>query len=278
MLLNLSLDKKIVEIPIVQIRPGKTKVRKIFEQSKMKELAQSIGKNGLIHPIEVRKIGSDEYEVISGERRLRAAVMCGKRKIQCIVIDCDEKQAGIISLTENIQRRDLNIFEEAQSIERLMKEYGMTRQEVALRTGRNLADVINRIKLLKLEEEERAIMMKYMLTEYHAYALLRIEDPVMRRVALSEVIEKGMNVRQTEKYIEEILEGGFRKYERKQKNKLIIKNIEIFENSISKAIDLMQESGLDADAEKTEESGYIEYTIRIPKRRRIKEKKNTKTA
>ena len=278
MLLNVGFDRKIIEIPIVQIRPRKNKLRKLYEHERMRELAQSIGKNGIIHPIEVRRINVSEYEVISGERRLRAAIMCGKKKIPCIVTDCDDKQASIKSLSENLQRSELNFFEEASAIERIMKDYKMSRQETALMLGKKLSYIIGRLKLLKLNEEERSIIIRYMLTEHHANALLRIEDPVMRRIALSEIIERGMNVSQTERYIDDILECTTSKFIRKQKNKVIIKNIEIFENTISKAIDVMQSSGLEADAERKDESGCIEYIIRIPKAKRMREKKNSKTA
>lgn len=278
MLLNVGLERKITEIPIVQIRPRKNKLRMVYEHDQMRELAQNIGKNGLIHPIEVRRINTTEYEVISGERRLRAAIMCGKKKISCIVIDCDDKQASIMSLSENMQRSGLNFFEEAQSIDWLMKEYKMSRQETALMLGRKLSYVISKLKLLKLNEEEQSIITRYMLTEHHANALIKIEDPVIRRIALSEIIERGMNVSQTEQYIDGILESTDSKFIRKQKNKVIIKNIEIFENTICKAIDLMQRSGLAANAERRDESGCIEYIIRIPKARKTKEKRNSKTA
>lgn len=278
MLLSIGSDKKVTEIPIVQIRPCRTQARKAFSHEKMRELAQSISSNGIIQPLAVRKISTIEYEIISGERRLRAAVICGRKKVPCIVMECDDRQAGILSLVENLQRCDLNFFEEAEGINKLMTDYGMSRQEISQKLGKKLTAVSNKLRILKLTEEEKEIIIKYDLTERHARALLRISDQIMRRIALSEIIEEGMNVTQSEKYIEEMLAEKSRQHRKKQKNRLVIKNIKIFENTINRAVDTMRSSGIQAVAGQKETEDFIEYTVRIQKNKSKTDEQKTMTA
>lgn len=278
MLLSIGSNKRITEIPIVQIRPCRTQARKNFPHEQMCELALSVKQNGILQPITVRKLSTVEYELISGERRLRAAAMCGKKKIPCIVMNCSDKQAGVYSLVENLQRCDLNFFEEAEGIERLMTLYGLSRAEAAKKLGKRQYTIANKLRILRLTDEERDIILKYELTEKHARALLRINDVVLRRMILSEIIEEGMNVRQSEKYIEEVLTQKSKDRQRKQKKRLIIKNIKIFENTINKAVDTMRSSGINAVTKHTESDDFIEYTVRIPKSKHSPEGEKPMTA
>lgn len=160
-MLNIGADKKVCEIPIVRIRPCRTQSRKNFSNEKLRELALSIKQNGLLQPITVRKLSSIEYELISGERRLRAAVMCGNKKIPCIVLNCSDKQAEIYSLIENLQRCDLNFFEEAEGIEKLMKRYSLTKTDTAKRLGKKQSTISNKLRLLKLSDGDRQIILKW---------------------------------------------------------------------------------------------------------------------
>ncbi len=263
--MNIGGGKRVCEIPIVQIRPCRMQSRKSFSHEKLRELALSIKQNGILQPITVRRLSSIEYELISGERRLRAAVMCGNKKIPCIVLDCSDKQAEIYSLIENIQRCDLNFFEEAEGIERLMKEYGLTKTDTAKKLGKRQSTISNKLRILKLDDEEREIILKYNLTERHARALLKIEDTVLRRMILSEIIEESMNVSQSEKYIDEVLRRKSEDRQKNQKKRLVIKNIKIFENTINKAVDTMRSSGINAVTKQTETDEFIEFTVRIAK-------------
>ncbi len=263
--MNIGGGKRVCEIPIVQIRPCRMQSRKKFSNEKLRELALSIKQNGILQPITVRKVSSLEYELISGERRLRAAVMCGNKKIPCIVLDCSDKQAGIYSLIENLQRCDLNFFEEAEGIERLMKEYGLTKTDAARKLGKKQSTISNKLRILKLNDDEKEIILKYNLTERHARALLKIEDPVLRRMILSEIIEEGMNVSGAERHIDEVLRQKSEDRQKTQKKRLVIKNIKIFENTINKAVDTMRSSGIDAVTKQTETDEFIEITVRIPK-------------
>lgn len=265
MLFKSDNQQKIVFIPLVEIRPCPTQARYIFRQDELKELAESIKLNGIIQPLTVRKISSIEYELIAGERRLRAAAMCGKTKVPCRIISCSDKQASIYSLIENLQRTDLNFFEEAEGISTLMEVYGLTQEEAAKRLGKKQSTVANKLRILKLNREEREFILKAHLTERHARALLKIEDKLTRRIALSEIIERNLNVSQSERYIDAILNEKNLKKSRNQKKRIIIKDIRIFENTINKAVNTMRSSGIDAMSNQSETDEFIEYTVRIPK-------------
>ena len=278
--MNIGGGKRVCEIPIVQIRPCRMQSRKSFSHEKLRELALSIKQNGILQPITVRRLSSIEYELISGERRLRAAVMCGNKKIPCIVLDCSDKQAEIYSLVENLQRCDLNFFEEAEGIQRLMTQYGLTKTDTAKKLGKRQSTISNKLRILRLSDEEKQIILKYNLTERHARALLKIEDPVLRRMILSEIIEESMNVSQSEKYIDEILRQKSEDRQKTQKKKLVIKNIKIFENTINKAVDTMRSSGINAVTKQTETDEFIEFTVRISKSKNnpMGEEQTNKTA
>ena len=258
-------QNKIIEIPLVQIRPCRTQARRIFKQDDLKELAESIKQNGILQPLTVRKISVIEYELISGERRLRAAAMCGKTKVPCYVIICNDTQAGLYSLVENLQRKDLNVFEEAEGINTVMNVYGLTQEETARRLGKKQSTVANKLRVLKLSQDEREWIIKANLTERHARALLRIEDTVTRKIILSEIIERNMNVSQSEKYIEAALNEKNIHKRKTQKKRVVIKDIKIFENTINKAVNTMRSSGIDAISNQNETDDFIEYTVRISK-------------
>jgi len=272
-LFNIGNDKKIHDIPIIRIKSCRMQSRKIFSPSEMKDLAQSIRVNGILQPITVRKLNTGEYELVAGERRLRAAAMCGSRKVPCIVVNCSDKQADQYSLAENVQRSDMNCFELAEGIEKLMKTYNLSRFDVSRRLGIRQADVTNIIKMLEFTDEEKDIMIKYKLTERHAKALLRIDDVIKRKMVLSEIISKGLNVTQTGNYIDSVLGETKDDTAKNQKTTLIIKDIKILENTIKKAADTIRAIGIEAYSCSKETDNFIEYTIRIPKSRNVSEEK-----
>ena len=255
MLFEFRTDRKIIDIPIIKIRPCRFSVREDYPIEKIRELAGSIERNGMIQPVIVRKVTREEYELIAGEMRLRAAALAGMKKIPCIVKKMSDKQAGIDALEENLRRYQISGFEEAEVIYKLLSEYG----------DELICEDDDKLKLLAFSEEERQIMNKYGFTEGHARALLKIRDCTARKFIIGEIIEEGLNVTQTEGYIEEFL--LCRKAERlsRQKNKFVIKNIRIFENTINKAISVMTKTGLRIISEKREGEEYYEYTVRVPK-------------
>ena len=266
-LFNIGNEKKIHDIPIISIKPCRVQSRKIFSAREMKELAQSIRTNGVLQPIIVRKSDDGEYELVAGERRLRAAAMCGNRKVPCIILRCSDDQADMYSLIENIQKCDMNCFEEAEGIERLMKNYNMSRFDVAKRLGIKQSEITDKLKLMNFTDEEKDIITRYRLTERHAKALLRIEDTVQRKMVLSEIISKGLNVTQSDRYIDSVLEENEEETKGNQKTTLIIKDIKILENTVRKAADTIRSIGIEAFSSRNETDDFIEYVIRIPKQK-----------
>ena len=265
MLFNNPTIRKIIEIPLVQIRPSKTASRKDYSRDKLNELAVSIEKNGIIQPLTVRKVTNMEYELIAGERRLRAAAICGLATVPCIIVSCNDTQASLFSLTENLQRSELNFFEEAESIKNIISCCHITRHELAVHIEQRPSFVANKLRVLDLGFDERKIILKAHLTERHAKAILKISDETERRIVLSEIVENNMNVTQSEEYIDEILHEAKTRRRQFKCRKAVIKDIRIFENTIENAVNTMREAGIPAVKVQTENDDFIEYVIQVPK-------------
>ncbi|MCH5201565.1 MAG: ParB/RepB/Spo0J family partition protein [Oscillospiraceae bacterium] len=262
-------ENKVVEIPARRIRPNKTQPRRTFDEEDIRSLSQSISTNGLLQPLTVRKLKNDEYELIAGERRLRASIMAGFQKIPCIVMKCSDKDSAIFALIENLQRKDLSMFEEARGINRLIRKYGITQEQAAIQIGKKQSTVANKLRLLRLSYEEQDWIVQAGLTERHARALLKISDEGLRKDALSHIVGEELNVKESERYIETLLINrpvpqteltGFT-----GDKKVVIKDVRIFVNTINKAVDTMRLSGINAISKKQETENYIEYTVKIPK-------------
>lgn len=252
---------KVVEININIIRPNPAQPRRFFDEKELALLSQSIQNNGLLQPILVRKVGN-EYELIAGERRLRACKMADMKTIACIVSDCTPNSSAIFSMAENLQRQDLQIFEEAEGYRALLEEWNVTQEEAALRLGTSQSALANKLRLLKLTEEDKKKIISAGLTERHARALLRISDQKKRTRALDNIIQKQMNVRQTDEFISHLLES---RHQNTQKKKLVIKDVRIFFNTVAHAIETMKKSGIAAQTLQSETEDYIECIVRIPK-------------
>ena len=243
-------DNKITEIPIIRIRPNKAQPRKQFDEASLTSLSQSITENGILQPLTVRRASQSEYELIAGERRLRASVMAGLKKVPCIIVKCSDKESAIFALLENLQRSDLGVFEEARGISRLIRRFGLTQEEAAQRLGKTQSTIANKLRLLRLTYEEQELIISAGLTERHARALLRIED----------------EGKQTDNLVGEVLNDCPKHIKSMGSSKAVIKDVRIFVNTINKAVDTMRLAGIDAKAVKSENNNYIEYTIKIPKK------------
>lgn len=257
-----SKEQTVVQIPVKDIVPNPYQPRKRFDEDKLSELSQSIGENGILQPLTVRKI-KNTYELVAGERRLRAAKMLGLSSVPCIVYDFDDTQSAVFAVLENLQRKDLNFFEEAEGIALLINSMGLTQDEVAKRLGRSQSAVANKLRLLKLCERQKEIIIEAGLTERHARALLKIDSNELRDRTLSYVVLKKFNVAQTEDFIEHLLENSA--IEKKKERLVIVRDVRLFANTIQKAIMLMRQSGIEAESTKREGDTFIEYTVRIPK-------------
>lgn len=266
-------ENKISDIPIIKIRPNKAQPRKVFNEEDLNALSQSITENGILQPLTVRKVSATEYELIAGERRLRASVMAGLRKVPCIVIKCSEKESAVYALLENLQRSDLGMFEEARGISRLIRRYGLTQQEAAVKLGKTQSTIANKLRLLRLTYEEQEWIENAGLSERHARALLKLGDEGARREALSKIISENLNVQQSENLINLMLNSSPKNDKKQGFSKAVIKDVRIFVNTINKAIDTMRLAGIDAQSDKTDTDNFIEYTIRIPKKQIADEEK-----
>lgn len=259
-------NKKVIEIPARKIRPNKTQPRQTFYEEDLRSLSQSISNNGLLQPLTVRKLKNDEYELVAGERRLRASVMAGFTKIPCIVMKCSDKDSAIFALIENLQRKDLGMFEEARGINRLIRKYGITQEQAAIQLGKKQSTVANKLRLLRLSYDEQDWIVQAGLTERHARALLKIQNEDSRKEVLSHIIAENLNVKETEKYISSLLDNKkVQPLHNNNDKKIVVKDVRIFVNTISRAVDTMRMSGIDAVSNKEETEDYIEYTVKIPK-------------
>lgn len=250
-------------IPVDRIRTNPNQPRKHFDSVELASLGESIRRNGILQPLSVRAQDADgSYELIAGERRLRAAAESGFDRVPCIVINADSAQAAVYSVIENLQRRDLNFFEEALAIESLGENFGLDRAQISEKLGKAPSTVSNKLRLLRLPEEVREKIIAAELTERHARALLRIENEDKLHAAADTVIKRSLNVAQTERLVNAILED-----ETAQKPRVIklFKDVRIFVNTINHAVDTMREAGIKAEALRTETQDSIEFTVRIPK-------------
>ncbi|MDD3833200.1 MAG: ParB/RepB/Spo0J family partition protein [Oscillospiraceae bacterium] len=260
---------QILMIPTGDIHPNPEQPRREISYERLLELAQSIDENGLLHPITVTFIG-DKPMLVAGERRLRAAKIAGMRDIPCIEVEADESRAALLTLIENIQRENMNCFEEAEGIRRLIMVHGLTQEEAANKLGCAQSTVANRLRILRLSPEEREVILKEGLTERHARALLRIEPGSKRWGALLRMAQSHLNVAQSERLVDELLQDE--QTEEKHKRALpLVRDVRLFLNTVNNAIDTMRRSGIEAKAEKTETDEYIEYLVRIPKGRTMAE-------
>lgn len=249
-------------IPHDLIKPNPHQPRVRFDYNELEGLACSIRANGLLQPINVRVLENGEFELISGERRLRAARMIGMTKIPCIVMNASDQQSALFAIIENVQRENLDFFEEAVAIERLMTEYGLSQDEIAEKLGKAPSTLSNKLRLLRLPEEIRDKISYAGLSERHARALLTLPDNNTRKRVLDIVIERHLTVAETERLIQDVHRR--RKGPRKPQTKAY-KDMRIFLNTLNHAVDIIRKAGIEADTAKSETDEYFEYVIRISK-------------
>ena len=258
------LSTRVQYIPLGRIRPNPQQPRRSFDEEGLAELAASIRSCGILQPLTVRRAG-ESYELVAGERRLRAARIAGLREVPCLVAQVGEEDSALLALMENLQRRDLDCWEEAQAIARLISRYGLSQEEAARRLGRAQPTVANKLRLLRLPEDVRALLRENGLTERHARALLRLQDPEVQRRAAGEMVRRGMNVAQAEAYVEKLLQSA-QVTPPRGRSTYIIKDVRLFLNSVDRGLHLMRQAGVDAGWNRQDTDREILLTIRIPKR------------
>lgn len=246
------------------ISPNPDQPRRYFDPDGLTELAESIRVHGILQPLSVRRKGGGRYELIAGERRLRAAMICGLEQVPCLVLEVSRESSCLLSLIENLQRRDLDFWEEAKALERLISVYGLSQEEAAAKVGKSQSAVANKLRLLKLSPECAQTLLEHGLTERHARALLRLEGEEARAAALEVILQRSMNVAQTEEYIESFLQAA-RPKAKPRRPSFIIKDVRLFLNSINHSMDVMRRAGVDAKCGREETEDTITLTICIPK-------------
>lgn len=264
-------EPNIENIPVEKILPNPNQPRKHFSDRAINELAESIKSYGVIQPIQVRKISDAYYELVSGERRLRASKVAMKETIPAIIVEMTDKDSAIIAIMENVQREDLSYFEEAESYRQLMEYYNLTQEQIAAVIGKSQSFVANKIRLLKLDDSIVHTLEESNLSERHARALLRIPDTELQTEVVRQIIKKDLNVKKTEELVEkirkEVLTNNYDEKltpEKKARVKSFI-NAQIYINTIKSAFKAVKESRNTAQYKEIEKEDCVEIKIIIPK-------------
>ena len=257
----------IVYLSTEDIVPNPVQPRKLFDDEGLEELSRSIKDYGILNPLSVRLRGS-RYELVAGERRLRAARLAGLREVPCILLDVNMEDASLIALVENLQRRDLDFIEEANGINQLIRMFGMSQEEAARRIGKSQSAVANKLRLLRLPPDVLEALRQNGLTERHGRALLRLPDGDRQRAALLYIIDNGLTVAATDAYIDALLQEPESEPDPPRpgsRRTFVLKDVRVFLNSLSRSIDLMKQGGIDAGVQREETEDRLILTISIPK-------------
>ena len=259
------LSSRVRYIPINTVRPNPQQPRRSFDETALRELADSIRAYGILQPLTVRDRGGF-YELVAGERRLRAARIAGLREVPCLVAEVGEEDAALLALIENLQRRDLDYMEEAAAIARLIGRYGLSQQQAADKLGKSQPAIANKLRLLRLAPPVIDCLRQYGLTERHARTLLRLTDPEQQLAAARHMGQRGLNVAQAEQYVD-ALTAENRTAPPQRRPTYIIKDVRLFLNSVERGVRLMQSAGVGAEVGRRDTEEEILLTIHIPKRR-----------
>ena len=254
-------SSRVIFLPVGSISPNPNQPRTHFSQEGLEELSASIRACGILQPLSVRRAAGG-YELVSGERRLRASRLAGLSEVPCILVNVDDENSSLLALVENLQRRDLDFVEEASALARLIQAYGLSQEEAARRVGKSQSAVANKLRLLRLPADVLDLLREHGCTERHARALLRLEDPELQRRAARHVAEGGLTVALTEKYVEELLNPPPPAV---RKPTYVIKDVRLFLNTVTRGLALMRGAGVEAACDRSETAEDILLTIRIPK-------------
>ena len=258
---------RVLYLPVDGITPNPAQPRRSFEPEGLKELADSIREHGILQPLSVRRTPGG-YELISGERRLRAARQAGLTEVPCILVHADGERSSVLALVENLQRRDLDFLEEAAALAQLIRTHGLSQEEAARRLGKSQSAVANKLRLLRLSPACGELLRKYELTERHARALLRLEsDPELQWAAAQHIVDAQLTVSLTEQYVESLLNAPAPPVKRRPTT-YIIKDVRIFLNTIQRGVSIMKSAGVEANCDQQDTPDAILLTIRIPKQSR----------
>jgi ParB family chromosome partitioning protein len=260
-------QERVQEIEVSLITPNQYQPRSVFDEEKLHELAATIDEHGVIQPIVLRPLG-DKYEIIAGERRWRAVSTLGWKTIPAIIKPLDDDQSASIALIENLQREELTAIEEAMAYARLIDIHGLTQESLAEKLGRGQSTIANKLRLLELPSSVQSAILEKKITERHARALIILKDPVLQEKVLHEIIDKQLNVKQTENRVKRYLEKSVENKaddEKKSKRFSLSRDSRIAVNTIRQSVHMVTDSGLDIDTNEEDMGDYYQFTIRIPK-------------
>ncbi|MDD3165695.1 MAG: ParB/RepB/Spo0J family partition protein [Oscillospiraceae bacterium] len=255
---------RVVLLPVDKIRPNPAQPRRVFDREALEELSKSILQYGVIQPLSVRR-RTDGYELVAGERRLRAAKLAGLLSVPCILLSVDEAESGMIALVENLQRRDLDYLEEAEGLSRLMRSYGLSQEQAAVKVGKSQSAVANKLRLLRHSSAVRAALREHGLSERHARALLQLPDEQTQLQVIDTIVQRELNVAQTEQYIDRLLREERTAGRCWAKHGVVLRDVRVFLNAINHNLDLIKSAGIDAACGRQDTPDAIVLTIRIPK-------------
>ena len=254
--------RQVLDLPVGAIRPNPRQPRREFGPDELAELALSISQVGVLQPLSVRRL-PDGWELIAGERRLRAAELAGLSQVPCLPVEADDDASALLALVENLQRQDLTVWEEADALRRLIDRHHLSQQEAARRIGKSQSAVANKLRLLKLPGDVIDSLRDHRLTERHARALLRLDGADLQRAALEHILKDGLNVAQAEAYIDRLCRK--QSAPRRAAPVYRFRDVRLFLNTVQKSLAVMQSAGVDARCGKEETDSEITLTIRIPK-------------
>ncbi|MBM7653798.1 nucleoid occlusion protein [Neobacillus cucumis] len=262
---DIERGEEIKKIPINQIIPNRFQPRTVFDEDKIEELSRTIHIHGIIQPIVVREFAADKFEIIAGERRWRAMKKLGWAEAPAIVKNLSDTETASVALIENLQREELSPIEEALAYGKLLELHNLTQEALAQRLGKGQSTVANKLRLLKLPQPVQDALLNKVITERHARALIPLKDPEKQVALLAEVLERNLNVKQTEERVVRLLEQ--KNPQPKPKRKAFSKDMRIAVNTIRQSLSMVSDSGINLDAEEEEFDEFYQFTIRIPKKK-----------
>ncbi|PXW89800.1 ParB family chromosome partitioning protein [Streptohalobacillus salinus] len=259
---------EVIKIPLAEITPNRFQPRTIFNEEKIEELAQTIHTHGMIQPIVVRAIedANKKYEIIAGERRYRAVTHLGWETVPAIIRQMNDKETASVALIENLQREELTVIEEAKAYQRLLDIHELTQEALAQRLGKSQSTIANKLRLLKLPPVIHQAILEKQITERHARAMIKLKDPERIEKLLREIIEKELNVKQTEARINQLVEP--KKKKAKPKFKGVSKDMRIAMNTIRQSLTMVSDTGVDLETDEQDLDDYYQITIKIPKHKK----------
>ncbi|MBD9068331.1 MAG: ParB/RepB/Spo0J family partition protein [Butyricicoccus sp.] len=262
-------DRVLRRVRISEISRNPNQPRRYFDPEAIATLAESIRQYGVLNPLTVRRTAGGGYELVAGERRLRAARVAGLTDVPCLLINADGEDSSVIALVENLQRRDLDFFEEANGFKRLIDQFGLTQEEAARKVGKTQSAVANKLRLLRLSQQNMELIRRNNLTERHARALLRLSEEADRINVTNYIIEHELNVSRTEEYIDEFLKAKEKPEPLPEQDGgrhvvRLFKDVRFFLNTLNRAVGVMVDAGIGATVQQQESDDGLTLTISIP--------------